>query len=920
MRIKKSGYFASIASFVTGIVALSVLIGWIIFNSAFKTGAPGIFSFKFHTSLCFLFSSVALFLLNKKRERSSELIIAHISIFLALILAGITFSEYIFKCDSGIDELLTNYNLTTNQYSAQMSFISSIVFILLNVSFLLLNYKRFHLFVQVLLMFGIVCLSFNLILVAAKLNYSKPNQFIAAALNVTALFLILYGGTLFSRKLIYLKFSFEKKIAGCFGLVLLVLVIIFVSIDKNNERAKIIEQKVEHGNQIIIKSQKILGLVLEMETSIMGYVISGKDVYLDSYNKLFPQVNEAITDLRTFTKQDSLTHLWADTLANIIASNITIRNQIIEERKTKGYEAAYDLFHTSLAQRKMNKLREMVNKIEDSKDQSVTNLEAEQVRSSLDTKRTILLFQIVIFSLLIIAFLVIYKNTRERNNAKEEIVKNNLFLETVLDNIPNMLFIKNAGDLTFLRFNKAGENLLGTSREVLIGKNDYALFSKEQADEYVSRDWKVLGQKEVIDFPEEKLATKFGDRWLHTRKLPVFDSNGKPIYLLGISVDITEKKIAADQLKKATEEIYDLYNHAPCGYHSTDADGRFVEINNTELKWYGYRRSEIIGKMKFFDLLTIESKEGYECHYTELKKNGFLRDVKFEVIRKDGSIFPVMLNSSAIYDAKGKFFRSRSIITDYTDRKKLDDQIKKFNQELEIRVEEQTAALKSSNTDLERFAYVASHDLQEPLRMVSSFLHLLERRLGEDLDETNKKYIDFAVDGAERMKMLIQDLLEYSRLSSSLEVLKEVDSNLIIQNVLHLLDFDIQKENATVQIHPLPVIKARGPQIQQVFQNLVGNALKYRNNTPLKIEIGCMEQDHQWQFYVKDNGIGIEPKFFEKIFAVFQRLHSRKEFEGTGIGLSICKKIIQKHGGNIWLTSVPGEGSTFYFTIPKMIS
>jgi len=208
---------------------------------------------------------------------------------------------------------------------------------------------------------------------------------------------------------------------------------------------------------------------------------------------------------------------------------------------------------------------------------------------------------------------------------------------------------------------------------------------------------------------------------------------------------------------------------------------------------------------------------------------------------------------------------------DITHRKKSEILLNELYKVLERRAVE----LQTSNTELERFAYVASHDLQEPLRMVSSFLHLLEKKLEGKLDDSIKEYIKFAVDGAERMKRLIQDLLQYSRVGTSKESITSVDCNEVMNTVQTILSLSIQETNATVQVGKLPVIKAVQPQIQQLFQNLVGNALKYHSDAPLLIEVGCTDKELYWEFYVKDNGIGIDPKFFDKVFFIFQRLQNK---------------------------------------------
>ena len=225
--------------------------------------------------------------------------------------------------------------------------------------------------------------------------------------------------------------------------------------------------------------------------------------------------------------------------------------------------------------------------------------------------------------------------------------------------------------------------------------------------------------------------------------------------------------------------------------------------------------------------------------------------------------------------------------------------------------------LASSNKDLEQFAYVASHDLQEPLRMVTSFMQLLNKKYKPLLDDTAKQYIHFAVDGAERMKVLILDLLSFSRIGSEDQFNDTVDVKKVLDEVKLNLTASITDSNAKIKAGTFPVIQANKVQMVQLFQNLIGNAIKYKSERMPEIEIGYSDGGSSYNFYVKDNGIGIDSKYFEKIFVIFQRLHNKKEYPGTGVGLSICKKIIEKHGGKFTVESEPGSGSVFNFSIPK---
>ena len=233
----------------------------------------------------------------------------------------------------------------------------------------------------------------------------------------------------------------------------------------------------------------------------------------------------------------------------------------------------------------------------------------------------------------------------------------------------------------------------------------------------------------------------------------------------------------------------------------------------------------------------------------------------------------------------------------------------------EERLKHLAEELKRSNKDLEQFAYVASHDLQEPLRMIAGYTQLLQRRYNDKLDEDANQFIYYTVDGVVRMQSLINDLLTYSRLNTSSEALKYVDCRDVLNEVLAALQMTIEESGAAITLGPMPNIRADRTLLFQLFQNLIGNAIKFRRDQQLLINITAKPQGKQWLFSVSDNGIGMEPQYLERIFVIFQRLHTQDKYAGTGIGLAICKKIVERHGGRIWAESQPGKGSTFYFII-----
>jgi PAS domain S-box-containing protein len=365
----------------------------------------------------------------------------------------------------------------------------------------------------------------------------------------------------------------------------------------------------------------------------------------------------------------------------------------------------------------------------------------------------------------------------------------------------------------------------------------------------------------------------------------------------------------AEELGASEEQIETIFKNAPDAVIVIDSKGRVIRWNPKAAAMFGWSQSEVIGKHLHETIIPHQHRVAHQRglkHFFETGEGPVLnKKIEITALRKNGSEFDVELSISSTR-VKGEHLFI-GFISDATKRKKSEQSLKDYARKLE-----------QSNNNLEQFAYVASHDLQEPLRTITNFAQLLEEKQKDNLDATSKKYMGYVVNASERMKRLIRDMLLFSRLGKQHSI-EEVNFGSLLNEVLQDMELLIKENNAQINFGKMPVLMASKTEMKLLFQNLINNAIKYRKaDIAPHIEIYAAKQtNHDWIFSVKDNGIGIDPEFKNKIFIIFQRLHSEKEYPGTGIGLATCKKIVELIGGTIWVESKPGEGSTFYFTFPK---
>ena len=515
-----------------------------------------------------------------------------------------------------------------------------------------------------------------------------------------------------------------------------------------------------------------------------------------------------------------------------------------------------------------------------------------------------------------------FEDISERKRAEQALKASELFNRSILSSIDyqiavveengNIIAVNNAWNDFALKNGVTSLDRAGIGSNY-IAVSELAAEAGDGIAEKALKGFEQVSKKEIpffeMEYPCHSLQEQ---RWFLLRIVNFADDSPKVVMM---HIDISYLKKAGEELKNITNRLLLATNSAGMGIWDWDIkkdhllwdDGmyRLYKINDSHFgsiynAWLSRLHPEDSERVNQEIQMAITGKKQY--------------DTEFRIIWEDLSVHYIKATGLTEIDGEGNIIRLIGVNWDITALKAAELNLKELNENLQTHSKQ----LAISNAELEQFAYVASHDLQEPLRMVTSFLTLLEQKYSNVIDDKGKNYIGFAVDGAKRMRQIILDLLEYSRAGKKEEDKEELDLNDLLNEIKILLRKKIEEKKAVFIIDQLPHINTHRSPLRQVFQNLISNALKYSSDEiSVEVHITVRELKDHWQFAVADNGIGIETEYFEKIFIIFQRLHNKDEYSGTGMGLAITKKIIEKLGGKIWVESKEGKGSTFYFTIAK---
>jgi PAS domain S-box-containing protein len=376
--------------------------------------------------------------------------------------------------------------------------------------------------------------------------------------------------------------------------------------------------------------------------------------------------------------------------------------------------------------------------------------------------------------------------------------------------------------------------------------------------------------------------------------------------------DATSRLAMENALQEASDEMRDLYERAPCGYHSLDPEGVIVRMNQTECRWLGYQLDELIGKKTVFDLLAPEDRQGARARFERLLEGEDIGTGEVRFVKKDGTRFAVLVSSSVARDARGVPHRVRATMLDQTEFRGARDMVNRLNASLQRHV----AELEDVNQELERFSYTVSHDLRAPLRAIGGFAKLLKEEHTARLDPEGLRLLGVIHVNTERMGRLIDDLLALSRVSRVPLTRAPVDMRSVVAAVVADRRAAGSDGRVAIAVGNLPSVEADPALIKQVWERLIDNAAKFAAEVEdPRVEIGAETGDGSTVYTVRDNGVGLDMQYAEKVFEVFERLHPQSEYEGTGVGLAVVQRVVHRHGGRVWVESAPGQGATFFFTL-----
>jgi PAS domain S-box-containing protein len=699
----------------------------------------------------------------------------------------------------------------------------------------------------------------------------------------------------------------SRKVELAFGSAVAILLVVGAVSHRSIVMSGESDRWVRHTHEVLETLQILVADMARIESSDRGFALTGEESYLESYRAGILSAEQDEGAVRNLTKDNPKQQFQLPALEALMAQKVRLGDLVIRLRRARGVEAAADAIRRGRGQRIMTDCLGIISKMQD-EELRLLSLRSVETKRRLAQTKTVLLFGTVLGVLIAVgAGWIVCHDIAAHGLAEDALREGEERFRNLANNISQLAWMADEKGYIFW-YNQRWFDYSGTTLEEMAGWGWQKVHHPDHVQRVVDKISQCFQNGEVWEdtFP---LRSRDGNyRWFLSRAVPIRDSEGKVLRWFGTNTDISASREAEKHLAHMEGRYRGLLEAAPDAMVVVNQGGEIVLLNVQAEKQFGYSRDELVGQ-KVKNIIPEGFAERLIADDTRSAAEALAQQIgtgiELSGRRKDGSEFPLEIMLSPLESAEGILVTAA--IRDISERKKSEEHLVKA-----------VGNLKRSNEELQQFAYVASHDLQEPLRMVASYTQLLAKRYKGRLDSDADEFIAYAVDGCHRMQGLIQDLLAYSRAGADGKALRKISGDNALNEALTNLRRTIGESGAVVTHDPLPVIQTDDTQLALVFQNLVGNAIKYRSTEVPRVHVSASKNGgREWIFSVRDNGLGIDPQYFERIFILFQRLHGRAEFEGTGIGLAICKKIVERLGGRIWVESLPKKGSTFYFALPE---
>jgi PAS domain S-box-containing protein len=690
-----------------------------------------------------------------------------------------------------------------------------------------------------------------------------------------------------------------------FGATLAVLfavgTVAYLSVIASNESTR----WTQHTHEVL---EHIAGLRSAQESVDGGYrdfALTGDEAFLQSTRTNITRLHQELSTLSALTTDNPAQQHRLGILAGLVPQTILRGDTVVRSPPTDDRKPAADVILKAQGDSLLETFSAVTGGMEDEERRLLVERSTDEERRFGQAKTVVMLASATGLWMALLAGWMVQRSLRARERAdlafREGEERNRLLIEAVQDYAICMLDPQGV----VVSWNAGAERIKGYKTDEIMGQHFARFYPQEDVDKGKPEEELRIAAANGRSETEHWRVRKDGSRyWANVVITATRTSSGSLLGFSKITRDISERK--------ETEAKYrGLLEAAPDAIVVVDQFGKIVLLNLQAEKHFGYRGDELVGKQikniipeGFAERLIADGTRST----VEALAQHIGTGIELRGRRKDGSDFPIEIMLSPLQSQEGILVTAA--IRDISARKRAEEHLVKT-----------VGELKRSNDELSQFAYVASHDLQEPLRMVASYTQLLAKRYRGRLDADADEFIAYAVDGSNRMQQLIRDLLAYSRAGTGRMEFREISSELALQKALVNLHAAIQESGAVVTHDSLPGVTTDDTQLAQVFQNLIGNAIKYRSGEVPRIHVSATtDKGKERIFSVRDNGLGIDPRYFDRIFVLFQRLHGRAEFAGTGIGLAICKKILERLGGRIWVESQLRTGSIFHFALPDGVA